>query len=201
MELESTFRLKKTTFYSETWESYETKLKAFYENEQATCTPLEADSDPNCFSKAKPQESGSSLKLKYNNKSLEIKDGAQEIKKSTVLVWITEETQIKFSEILPIIASISAGNKVLSEAMKYFETPQLSSLFSKGFITKIQIPVAFSIRANIFFQNLEFIQEDTRRNYSEHFEIPKAYKHLSRKQAQKTIQRVKKLVLIGQALI
>jgi GPCR-chaperone len=201
VELESTFRLKRATYYTETWESYEKKLRDFHRNPEATCEAPELPNPPN--QKEAPSESAknTTLRVKYNNKSLDLKEGTPEVKKSTVFVWITEQTEIKFAEVLPIIASISTGNKVLSEVMKYMETPELSSLFAKGFVIKIQFPLAFSIRANIFFHSMTFLKGKSLTDCAGLFTIPSDYKHLSRKEAQKTIQRPKKLVLLGQALI
>lgn len=202
VELESTFRLKKASYFCEDWESYEKKLSAFRSgSHKSPFLPNEVPFPPNESQVRRKEEKDQKLKLSYNNRSLELKEGTPEVKKSTVYVWISEETKIKFSEVLPIISSISAGNKVLIEVMKYFETPELSSLFSRGFITKIQIPLAFSIRANIYFNRMEFLSERQVSELGCLLEIPREYKQLSRKQAQKTIQRTKKLVLLGQALL
>lgn len=203
MELESTFRLKRATYFTEDWESYEKKLRAFHKNPEATCEPPESPFPPDQRegSESTVSKTNPTLRVKYNNKSVDLKEGTPEVKKSTVLVWMTEETEIKFAEVLPIIASISTGNKVLSEVMKYMETPELSSLFAKGFVVKIQFPLAFSIRANIFFHSMTFLKGKAAAECSGLFTIPADYRHLSRKEAQKTIQRPKKLVLLGQALI
>ena len=50
---------------------------------------------------------------------------------------------------------LSKGNNYLSNLLDILKKPEIEKIFSKGFPVQIQLPLSFSIKANITISNIK----------------------------------------------
>eukprot|EP01016_Furgasonia_blochmanni_P051455 TRINITY_DN8105_c0_g1_i2.p1 TRINITY_DN8105_c0_g1~~TRINITY_DN8105_c0_g1_i2.p1 ORF type:complete len:300 (+),score=34.29 TRINITY_DN8105_c0_g1_i2:437-1336(+) len=133
------------------------------------------------------------------------KDAAQaQTKKTNLFIWMTKDFPIKFQSIMGAFRFFKLGNSFLQKLEVFLKNESINTLIkSEGFPVKMQIPLTYSIRANIAFANYRPLSED-QRNINDSatlFHIPEDFSIIDRKVAQKTLIRSKKRILLSQMVM
>ena len=79
--------------------------------------------------------------------------GKNEIKKQTLGLYVSEEFPMKFKAFMPLLQFLSNGNQLLTNLHEVFNDRKVSEIVKTGFPVKVQVPLSYSIYANITFSS------------------------------------------------
>ncbi|KAL4484244.1 hypothetical protein ABPG72_003528 [Tetrahymena utriculariae] len=121
-----------------------------------------------------------------------------EIKKQTLGLYVSEDFPIKFKVFLPLLQFLSNGNQLLMNLCEVFKDQQVNDvLIKKGFPVKVQIPLSYSIYANITFSAFKPLSCYENENVTQLFKIPNESVFANRKQKQNTMKKQKKRLMLA----
>ncbi|EAS06757.3 GPCR-chaperone protein (macronuclear) [Tetrahymena thermophila SB210] len=121
-----------------------------------------------------------------------------EIKKQTLGLYVSEDFPIKFKVFMPLLQFLSNGNQLLMNLYEVFKDQQVNDvLIKKGFPVKVQIPLSYSIYANITFSAFKPLSCYENENVTQLFNIPNDSVFANRKQKQNTMIKQKKRLMLA----
>ncbi|KAL4435830.1 hypothetical protein ABPG74_015798 [Tetrahymena malaccensis] len=121
-----------------------------------------------------------------------------EIKKQTLGLYVSEDFPIKFKVFMPLLQFLSNGNQLLMNLYEVFKDQQVNDvLIKKGFPVKVQIPLSYSIYANITFSAFKPLSCYDNENVTQLFNIPNESVFANRKQKQNTMKKQKKRLMLA----
>lgn len=221
LDMEYAVFKKSKTFFKDTYEHYKTKVmnakalpqqKVFNKDAREILSQLKQRNglksatnakSPKNFNFAKPhddkKQDSDKQHLRINTVNLDTFENASVTeKKAEASIWLAKNFPMKFDTLLPVVKFLSNGNNLLQRVESLLSRDEVKSLISESaFPVKIQVPITLSIKANITITKYEIIQNP---NVRELFFIPEGYKYIDRKEAQKTLQRTKKRMVLVNVL-
>jgi hypothetical protein len=129
------------------------------------------------------------------------------VKKTSVAIWMGEGFPLHFESLVPALQFMGNGNNFLNVMTKFLEEEGIKKLLSDNlFPVKMQIPVGFSIRANISFSSFKYLgskynEGSMTKHTSSLFIIPEEFEFSPRKIAQKTLERPQKRLFLSNIIV
>jgi hypothetical protein len=224
LDMEYAVFKKSKTFFKDTYENYKTKVmnakampaqKVFNKDAREILTQLKQRNGFKSPTSAKsskffaspkqddkkqpPKDPQDKQYLKIDTVNLDTFENASVTeKKQEASIWLAKNFPMKFDTLLPVVKFLSNGNNLLQRVESLLSRDEVKGLISENaFPVKIQVPITLSIKANVTITKYELIQNP---NVRELFFIPEGYKYIDRKEAQKTLQRTKKRMVLVNVL-
>lgn len=126
-------------------------------------------------------------------------------------VWLTEGFALSMQEFLPVLDAVSLQHEAIRRLREFLSSELIKQSFERAkphlkshstpakknvFPVKISVPLNFAVRANVLFESFELRHPGE--ISPEVFNVPRDYVWLPRREAQKTLSRAKKRLLLAQ---